>query len=289
MFFKKEEQMNRNINQQLRLGIKNIISSRSEPSCMNEAKNFSASSHFSREICFVLEGCSRYMINGSVYDAVPGTMFLIDHWETHAFGYRKEDHDLLHLWINFLGKNDQISAYAMEVKKDGIYKIVTPRFTFPPEFQMLISRRWNQLAAMEQVSDEIVTEYMKLPLEMLFNEITLEHHNSGYTEKDKTTSMIDSLKKYIQTTNGRGCSYLKLEQVSGYSRSHLAHSFQKSEGCSLGNYIDKVRVAYTVKALKRGLKQKEIAFELGFSSPANFWLWLRKHKEDVQIEENISE
>ena len=277
--------MNGKIIQSLQGGIRKIISRYSEPEAQNEVNQFEASTHLQREIFFVIDGSSRYMLNGSVYDAVPGTLFLIDHWDSHAFGYREKDNNLLHLWVNFWS-SDSMSAYAIKVGFNGTYKIATRRFTFPPEFQMLIARRWDQVASMEHPSPEIVMEYMKMPLEMLFNEIILQIKGERPGEKEKADSILDLMKKYIQTTNGRGCSYEKLEQVSGYSRSYLAHRFREYEGCSLGNYIDKVRIAYTAKALRRGLKQKEIAFELGFSSPSNFWLWLQKHREELQKEEN---
>ena len=276
--------MNNFIIKRLRQGITNIISSFSAPSCQEEANKFDASTHLQREIFFVIDGDSRYMLNGSVYPVPPGTVCLINHWESHAFGYRKNDYNLLHFWIN-IWSNEHMSAYAMHVEKNGVYRISTRRLTFPPEFQMLITRRWDRLMALKEVTQEIVMDYMKLPLEMLFNEIAFQLQNESSSEKENSDSILESLKKYIQTTNGRGCSYQKLEQVSGYSRSHLAHRFRKYAGCSLGNYIDKVRVAYTVKALQRGLKQKEIAFELGFSSPSNFWLWMKKHREDIKREE----
>ena len=72
-----------------------------------------------------------------------------------------------------------------------------------------------------------------------------------------------------------------MEKVSGYSRYYLSHRFRESEGYTIGDYIDKIRVEYTIEAMKRGLRQKEIAFELGFSTPSNFWIWLRKHREKI--------
>ncbi|MBO7146479.1 MAG: helix-turn-helix transcriptional regulator [Lentisphaeria bacterium] len=272
------------IKEMLRAGVKKIVSRYSPVSSPEEANFFLASSHRNREIFFVVEGTSRYMLNGNVYDAEPGTLFMIDHWESHAFGYRSEDKNLIHLWINFWA-SDQISAYLMSVGLNGVYRIFTRRMAFPPEFQMLINRRWDTLNQLQHATQADVMDYMKLPLETLFNEIIFQLDMDESVQKVDVDSMIESLKKYIQTANGRDCSYQRLEQISGYSRYYLAHRFRDYVGCSVGAYIDKVRVAYTVEALHNGLKQKEIAFELGFSSPSNFWLWLQKHREEIQKEE----
>ncbi len=47
----------------------------------------------------------------------------------------------------------------------------------------------------------------------------------------------------------------------------------------VGTYINQVRLSFTENALLKGLKQKEIAAELAFSSSAAFWKWLQKNKK----------
>jgi AraC-like DNA-binding protein len=83
-------------------------------------------------------------------------------------------------------------------------------------------------------------------------------------------------------SNARDCSLSRLEKISGYSRYYLSHRFREYEGCTIGEYIDKIRIQYTIEAMKRGLRQKEIAFELGFSSPSNFWTWVQKHRKQIE-------
>jgi AraC-like DNA-binding protein len=50
---------------------------------------------------------------------------------------------------------------------------------------------------------------------------------------------------------------------------------------TVGEYINKVRLEYVRNALKRGVRQKEMAYELGFSSPTAFWNWFRKYRDQV--------
>lgn len=53
-----------------------------------EYENFCFSRHNEHEICIVLSGHSKFMLNNSVYDAEPGTAFMIDSWVSHPFGYK---------------------------------------------------------------------------------------------------------------------------------------------------------------------------------------------------------
>ena len=80
------------------------------------------------------------------------------------------------------------------------------------------------------------------------------------------------------------CSYRQLEQISGYNRFYQAHRFRDSEGCTIGEFINRVRIIYAADAFRHGMLQKEIAIELGFSSPSNFGNWFCKHKTAIQEE-----
>ena len=64
-------------------GVRNIITGHSPGEDSGECNDFSSSTHPQRELCYVMDGNSRYMLNGKIFEAVPGTFFLIDHWEPH--------------------------------------------------------------------------------------------------------------------------------------------------------------------------------------------------------------
>ena len=126
--------------------------------------------------------------------------------------------------------------------------------------------------------------FLRGPLEAILDEISffLFHDGQSPETTEKSDIVIESLKRYIRMSNARDCSLNRLEKISGYSRYYLSHRFREYEGCTIGEYIDKIRIQYTIEAMKRGLRQKEISFELGFSSPSNFWTWLQKHREKIE-------
>ena len=89
-------------------------------------------------------------------------------------------------------------------------------------------------------------------------------------------SIVDLVKSRIENNNSRNCSMEELSGYSGYSKSRLSHLFKEKTGMTVGQYIDEVRRDYLLDGHIAGLKQKEIAFNLGFKSASAFSTWLRK-------------
>lgn len=267
----------------LRKGVKKIYWEHSPESRREEGRNYRSSSHSGREICFVLKGESCTMLNGNVYTLAPGNCLFINSWIPHAFGYQKCDKDLLHLWIWFSKRNHHIlTAVLMEILPGGGFRQVSRILPLPEELGILFANRLKWLEKQKEKDEKKALEFLQDPINSILAEFAFlrEHEELLQEEKiDPILSVIQSIKTHIQMSNGRNISYEALEQYSGYSRSYLAHSFRKYTGISIGEYIDKVRLDYTESARKKGMTQKEIAYELGFSSPVNFWSWLRKHKK----------
>jgi AraC-like DNA-binding protein len=265
-------------------GVKNIITGHSSGEISEECSSFSSSTHPQRELFYVLEGKSHYMLNGKVFQAEPGTFFLIDHWEPHAFGYRKQDHNLIHLWLHGSENDYIVSGAFLKVGVGGEFNAISQRVKLPIELHQFLDRRWNSLCEESVITGDVIKDFLQGPLEAILDEIcfSLFHPRIKGELLEKSDSIIEPLKRYIRMSNARDCSLSRLEKISGYSRYYLSHRFREYEGCTIGEYIDKIRIQYTIEAMKRGLRQKEIAFELGFSSPSNFWTWFQKHRKQIE-------
>jgi len=244
-----------------------------------------SSSHSIREICIVLNGESRYYFNGSVYPALPGDVFLIDRWMPHGLNYTEADHDLVHLWLAFTRKN--FTGVIIKIQEHGQFMRLNTCHILPPEYDKIMTARWDQW---NQQPVAPVEDFLTVPLQSVVDEIRFQQscEEDPKTAETPVRKVIEAIKHHIASSNARNCSIRQLEQLSGYSGSYLSHKFRELEKCTLGDWIDQVRIDYTVSAQKRGLKQKEIAFELGFSTPANFWLWLRKHQNTIRQKLNAS-
>jgi len=265
---------------QLRSGVTTIFSQYSPVSRAKEAVRFQSSSHVKRELLFVVQGTSSFMLNNSVYPAEPGTLFFIDRWVPHEFKYIPSDNSLQHLWIHFEENRFPIVFLNVEHGKISPLKNI---LILRQEYAELLKYRLDQFDHFLHKDAQSLDLCIRDMVNSILNEAAflLSNPDLQQRETSKLSSVIESVKTHISLRNGRNCSYKELEQISGFSSSYLSHRFREYTGMSIGEYIDQLRIEYTVSALKRGMKQKEIAYELGFSSPVNFWCWLQKHKDKI--------
>ena len=260
--------------QVLRDGVKTIYTRFTPPGNQEMCQKFHNSSHPSKEFLFVVSGESFYLFNNSVYPCTPGTLFLIDSRMIHGHRYTADDNDLLHIWGYFTNNHVHLSAIKVTINGqhhniNGMTKIIIPE-----GLKDQFNERWNMLSKLSTATNLDVEHYIKTPVNAVLDEMAFQiaeqtEHTAEYTQ-------IEDLKNYIRSRNGRDCSLAQLAELSSYTRGYLAHKFHNKVGITIGEYIDKVRLEYTRSAQQRGIRQKEIAYELGFSSPKAFWNWLNK-------------
>ena len=259
------------------LQIRKIISKYSVSEGKKDGGQFEVSRHQHREILIPLQGSHIYMLNGMVYQFEPGIIGLVDRYMPHSPYYISSDRNLLQLWIRLY--DDCIRGSIAKVYTVGKCEIVQT-VSFPTELGQILHQRWDRLNQLRAVTPDIVMDFMKTPVEMVIDDFLLQ---SKYPASDRKKELLsDVLKDYIRACYGRNCSIPELEKITGYCASHISHTFQKETGESIRIFIDRVRLEYTMSALKNGMKQKEIAVELGFASPASFWNWLRKHGSSLK-------
>ena len=267
----------------LRRGVGRIIS-RASPSTGRHLKdNYQRSSHPHREFLFVVSGTSRYLCNDSVYPCSSGTLFLFDSGIPHGHKYTWEDNHLLHMWGYFNSNGLHVSC--VNVMEHGQYHLI-PELSFiflPEELLQFVETRWNLLARLENPTEEVVERYMKGPMDAVLDEVAflITEHDAG----GRKPTEMEKIERYIDSRNGNGCSLEHLASLLGCTRCHFAHKFHEKTGITVGKYIDQVRIKYVLWARKRGISQKEIAYELGFSSPSSFWNWLQKHRKELPHED----
>lgn len=225
--------------------------------------------HSHREILFVLEGNSRFLYNGQIFDAHPGTAFFINSRESHSYGYEKEDDQLLHLWVHLSA--ERITAVVLRIAKGEYF----PEKVFQPltrDICLLVNQRWDK--ALSDIPNGFRDEILRLNLSLLLQEFSLQDYepqNAG----EKTHDIVLFIEHHIELMHGRDCSLKRLEKITGFNRFYLAHLFKSKKEMTIGDYINRVRKSFMTEAVKRGIPQKKIAEEMGFSSPSAFCTWKR--------------
>lgn len=263
--------------------VQRVISSHLQPAGeLKDMNDFTLERHLHREMLYVMEGENDTVLNGKVYHLTPGSLLLIDRWESHSYLYRKDDHDLLHLWF-YLSTDHELKFSLMHIGAQGECRNTGYTNKFAKEYGEILSNRWDRLKGLKSYDAKSVGYLFRSAVNLLLEEFTVQ--NFSLMQQPQIRSSVDlaeTISNYITQANGRNCSLRQLEKVTGFNRFYLAHVFRQSSGKSIGALINDCRMQFTAEAYYRGMPQKNIAMELGFSSPAAFNKWQRTHKEMIE-------
>ncbi len=272
------------MNDNFNIEIKKVISARTPTENQlipGEEKHRKIHLHWFREILVVLSGHSEFVLNNGIYQADPGTVFMIGRKVPHAYEYEVSDHDLKHLWISY--ECGIIFGCMVYVHSGGKDLSWGKGVVMGADAWHLISERWDLLERGKLQPEAEIFNCLHIPLLALIDDYRF---NVKYRVRNpsinKIRPVVDILLHHIKTNRGRNCSWPELEQVTGYTRYYLAHQFKKNCGFSVREYINQIRIESAAIGFSQGAKQKELADDLGFASAVSFWNWLRKHKDQVK-------
>lgn len=235
------------------------------------AENRQQESHAEREILLVLAGNIRFVLAGKCFEAAPGKAFFIDSWVPHQLGYGKLPGDITHIWVHLHAKRLFAMPYVLtansRLQSCGMWE-------FPAAVLELVNSRW----AKAQNAPENVKNMLYSSIVRLITEEIVFQSSAVAEEKRREDDVIAWVKNYISMNYGRNSSLAELEHLTGFNRRHLMRKFKNECAMTIGEYINCVRRGFAADAGRR-LTQKEIAFQLGFKSPAAYWLWKQRDKK----------
>lgn len=232
-------------------------------------------SHPFSEAFITLNQC-RFFLNGEILTLNPGDCCYIGMWIPHQYMVSLvNEQDCLQLWIQLLGNG---LNYLLFCFRPGGVLLLRERGTLPGEYSAIFRRLESEF--IRSGKPEKLRAFYGLILQEL---LPLVQTPPDADPADSLQQEItDTMVVYIRSRNGINCSLKELSARIGYSPSHLSHVFRSCMKMSVGSYINTVRAEFARNAFANGRTQKEIAIDLGFSSPAAFWLWLHRHPLEGQ-------
>ena len=228
-------------------------------------------SHAEREILLVLEGSMNFYLAGKRFAATPGRAFFMDGWVPHLLGYSRITDQVVHIWVH-LHKNRLFAMSYILVRGSRLHS--SDMWEFPDSMLELINIYWDRA---RRSSGALRDKLYGAITRMITGEISFQESGAEPTA-GKEDDIISWVKNYISMNYGRNSSMAELERLTGFNRRHLMRKFKSETAMTVGEYINCVRRGFAAAAGKR-LTQKEIAFQLGFKSPAAFWLWQKRDRE----------
>lgn len=232
-------------------------------------------SHPEREILLVVSGKSNFLLDGKFYPAVPGDVFFIDHWVPHQGDYGTIKNDFTHIWIHLQGKKLFSGLFLVRHHKDPPRPLI---WRHSEHLLGLLNERWDR-ALLEPEHSVARQEIYRSIARILAEELTYLSPHEPDATRSKSPQIADWIKNYISIHYGRNASMPELEKLTGYNRFYLMRLFKAEYGMTIGAYINCVRRGFLVAAMGKGMRQKEIAQQLGFRSASAFWLWKSRDRE----------
>lgn len=227
--------------------------------------------HGEMEILIVISGTSPFAVNGREGATAPGDIFFFDSWMAHQMSYSPGDRKLWHLWIHF-GRGKLFATDCRIGADSSLRQCIF--YEFPPDVVPVLLRRWRS-ASMAKSAEERNSWYRSI-IRLLVDE---SRHLDMVVYRTRTgEDIISQLSDYIAVNYGRNSSMAELEKFTGYNRYHLMKLFKRKYDITIGEYINQIRRGFVAKAKSHGLSQKEISVQLGFASPASFWLWQHRDR-----------
>jgi len=231
--------------------------------------------HPYREILIPLAGESRFGFRGRTFACRPGTIFLCGAGEPHDLNYPPLPTPLLHLWLT-VSPGDclgSVMAYA-DARLTPLWRVHVSPST--DRVVPCVDRVWNR--ALEKRGQPGARERLVSALYLLLTEIADRAESPERAAADAREECVRIARRMLDEAHGCGLDLAALARATGYSKYHFHRLFHAQTSKTVHQYADERRRTRADELIAANLPRKEIAFELGFSSPSAFSRWLHQAK-----------
>ncbi len=230
--------------------------------------------HPFQEILVPLQGECLYGFNGHSYPCGPGVIFFFNCNEQHDFYYPVFTSGVIHLWFSF---SQGITMTRIIHVKDGASARTRPSALISGnQTSKTMLDFWSQAAQDRKAK----SSRKRIKLIMGIGAMLLAAHKNFVDSEDLDPAQhhlnaVMMVRKHLDATCGSGDSLDSLAHLAGFSKYHFLRIFKAHTGASIHAYINRKRMQKVKDMLRRGRLKKEIAAELGFSSPISFSRWFK--------------
>jgi len=228
--------------------------------------------HAYREILLVLSGSVVQQLNNVFYRIPEHTLLLVNHHESHTFGYDNESEGL-HCWIVLLpGELLWNFAYC----KNGAFSYVRRGGLPRSELYNALERCWmNYSNGMSDLEKKAYVSEMHGLLSLLLihigRQFTNPQRQPQQSNEECARLAIQRVAAYLH--ENCGCNEKTMARMAGYSQVHFVRLFKHYTGMNPKQYINTIRYRKYAE-LKGKMPVKQLAEKMGFSSSSALAHWL---------------
>ncbi len=263
--------------------IENAISTRTFGVYYCEAQEHDLNIHMHNccEVLLCLSGGNTFLIDGKIYHASNGDLFVINQFEPHKI---------------IPGPDASFAHFALEIHPEYLSLNSTEKTDLSQCFYMRgdsisnkISLSDQEIAQMEQLfiffrtkstfGDDVLKNAAVNMMLAFVNQLFLKQTKKGVSSTIVDDTIHTAL-QYIEENYATELTLEKLAKHSYISVNQLCKLFKKQLGTTAAKYIMSKRISQAKKMLAQGKSVAETAVSCGFSDYANF---IRVFKKTVGV------
>lgn len=226
--------------------------------------------HCEREIFLACSGKGPFLFDGISFELEGHEAFFINSWVPHQRSYNINHPPCCHLWFHL--HTNKFLGSVVSISENGEHQ--NRNFVLPADLLPVVERRWDIAADLKDISEK--HSLYRGIIRILLDEFALQNKKIiAYPTGEK---LVQGIENYLEVNYGHRIRIDELAKIFRTNRFQLMRLFKKHRNITIGDYIDNQRMEFIKKAQAKGLSQKEISWQLGFSSPSAFYLW-KKRKE----------
>ncbi len=230
------------------------------------------------EFMFAESGEVNCLFQHEVYRICAGTWMVFHRGDIHDYGYTPSADNALHWWFHLM--HDSLMVRQVQIQA-GRYNSIGEIYQIDDiVFSNWFSHEFDRLRHAALPKDIVRDNVMALlgVLMIRLREAMLQPPD----DKNRHVQIVRLIERLIAEQKGKNIYGRKIAEMAGYSHFHFLRIFKQVTGMTLNRYVDKVRFSEFNSLLEAGLRRKEIAEKLGFSSVSALSHWCEKYKTQLR-------
>ncbi len=230
--------------------------------------------HVDPELNFILRGEGYQSIDGKVYIARSGTLFIQDGNKPHEVRYPPWCPPSERLNIYFVRERMVIRLVETGVGRQNYRE----RWNFIMPVSELGFRSPRNLFVSHPSVPAALTRFRNLASASFLISCAIGWgFRPTSMPPDFNAEVITQIEKHIRRTVGKGCSLDVLADMAGYSRFHFLRLFRRHTGIGLREYINQVRLEAWATMRAASMRTNAMSETMGFAHPSSFIRWRKRH------------
>ncbi|WP_418794105.1 AraC family transcriptional regulator [Phocaeicola coprophilus] len=228
------------------------------------------------EFCFLLKGCQSYCVGGEYYHLSGGDIFFTKPDEPHGTGIFPEEKGGLLYWM-IIKSPESVQEY-LGLEKQEAMLLFEQLSSLPQRLfrsSPLVERLLKRIFELAFQNTPFTAIEIRSTIILLFLElIRLGNSSDGKEYSVSVCRIIDYIDRHLKER----IDLEYLADMMNLSLSRFKHRFKDEVGIPPAEFIMRRRIKYSESLLMKNMSIKDIAYDLGFSSPAHFSSVFKQYK-----------